>query len=90
MYLQPFKCIVTGATSTTPVASPKPPVWCEDDQSRCVRGSKQMLYWNQQDGNNIWVDGYASNGDHKHPGYNYKCGFSDGASAASHLLVRER
>jgi hypothetical protein len=78
MYHQPFKCKVTGATSTTPVATPKPPVWCEDDPSKCVKGAKQMIYWNQQEGNNIQVDGYDLSGEFKSPAYNAKCGFSDG------------
>lgn len=44
MYMQPFKCMVTGATSTTPIAPPKPPVWCEGNPSACTKGSKQMVY----------------------------------------------
>jgi len=79
MYHQPFKCNVTGATSTTPLATPRPPVWCEDDQSKCVKGAKQMIYWHQQDGNNIAVDGYDLSGSPKSPAYNAKCGFPDGA-----------
>jgi len=42
MYMQGFKCIVTNARSTTPVAPAVPPVWCEDDQSKCVKGAKQV------------------------------------------------
>ncbi|KAG6833711.1 hypothetical protein H0H93_013111, partial [Arthromyces matolae] len=53
MYHQGFKCNVTGATSTTPLAVAQPAVWCENDQSKCVKGARQMIYWNQLDGNNI-------------------------------------
>jgi len=78
MYHEPFRCKVTGATSTAPISTPKPPVWCEDDPSKCVKGAKQMIYWNQLDGNNIEVDGYDLSGGHKSPAYNTKCGFPDG------------
>ncbi|KAF9494371.1 hypothetical protein BDN71DRAFT_1448887 [Pleurotus eryngii] len=79
MYQQAFRCKVTGATSTSPVAPGKPPVWCEDDPSKCTTGAKQMLYWNQQDGNNIWVQGLDKSGSPKSPAYNSKCGFFEGA-----------
>ena len=79
MYMEPIKCNVTGATSTTPVAPGKAPVWCEDDQSKCVKGAKQMLYWHQQDGNNIETEGYDLAGSPKSPAYNMKCGFKDGS-----------
>ncbi|SJK99699.1 uncharacterized protein ARMOST_03010 [Armillaria ostoyae] len=79
MYMLPYKCKVTGATSTIPVAKGKPPVWCEDDRSKCVSGPKQMLYWHQAEGNNIEVSGYDLSGSPKSPGYNTKCGFSSGA-----------
>ncbi|RDB19405.1 hypothetical protein Hypma_013600 [Hypsizygus marmoreus] len=79
MYHQAFKCKVNGATATAPVAVAKPPVWCEDDPSKCTKGAKQMLYWNQLDGNNIQVSGYDRSGSFKSPAYNAKCGFPDGA-----------
>jgi hypothetical protein len=47
MYMIGYKCNVTGARSTTAIATAKPPVWCEDNTSKCVRGAKQMIYWNQ-------------------------------------------
>ncbi|KIL67972.1 hypothetical protein M378DRAFT_9212 [Amanita muscaria Koide BX008] len=75
-----YKCKVTGATSTTPIPQAQPPVWCEDDMSKCVTGAKQMLYWNQLEGNNIQVDGYDLAGSRKSPAYNQKCGFADGKS----------
>ncbi|KAG5642047.1 hypothetical protein DXG03_003745 [Asterophora parasitica] len=77
MYHQAFKCKVTGATATGPVASPKPAVWCEDDPSKCTKGAKQMIYWNQLDGNNIKVSGLDRAGMPKSPAYNSKLGFPD-------------
>ncbi|KAF2100874.1 hypothetical protein NA57DRAFT_10917, partial [Rhizodiscina lignyota] len=54
MYMQGHKCMVTGATSTVPISTPaKPPVYCGDDETKCVTGSKQMAAWNQLDGNNV-------------------------------------
>ncbi|KAG2123093.1 hypothetical protein DEU56DRAFT_974448 [Suillus clintonianus] len=79
IYMQGFKCMVTGATSTTPIATPKPPVWCEEDQSTCTQGAKQILIWNQAEGNNIAVSGFDQSGSPKSPAYNSKCGFKDGA-----------
>ena len=55
--MQGFKCMVTGATSTTSIATAKAPVWCEEDQSTCTQGAKQILIWNQAEGNNIVVSG---------------------------------
>ncbi|KAF7323432.1 hypothetical protein HMN09_00124100 [Mycena chlorophos] len=79
MYHLPYRCKVTGATGTKAVGTPKPPVWCQDDPSSCVSGPKQMVYWNQLEGNNIEVSGYDNAGDPKSPGYNGNCGFADGA-----------
>ncbi len=78
MYMFPYKCMVTGSTSTTPLGKPVPPVWCENDQSKCISGPKQMLYWHQADGNNIDVNGWDVSGSPKSPGYNAKCGFKHG------------
>ena len=80
MYHLGYKCKVTGATSTTPIGVGRPPVWCEDDQTKCVQGPKQMIYWNQLDGDNIEVEGYDLSGSPKSPAYNKKCGFQDGKS----------
>ncbi|KAG6333709.1 hypothetical protein ID866_5376 [Astraeus odoratus] len=79
MYMQGFKCMVTNAKSTTPLGTPKAPVWCEDDQSECVQGPKQIMVWNQLEGNNIEVSGYDLSGAPKSPAYNSKCGFQNGA-----------
>jgi len=49
MYMQNFKCNVTGSTSTKRLALPaKPPVYCADDSSKCVKGAKQMIAWNRK------------------------------------------
>lgn len=79
IYMEGFKCMVTNATSTTPVGTPQAPVWCESDQSQCVQGPKQIMIWNQQAGNNIEVSGNDLSGMPKSPAYNAKCGFQDGA-----------
>jgi hypothetical protein len=73
MYMQGFKCKVTGAVSQVPLAAAQPPVYCENRPNKCVRGAKQMLAWHQKTGNNIhpphdWT-----------PNYNEKCGFKNGA-----------
>ncbi|PVG03262.1 hypothetical protein CPB86DRAFT_695511 [Serendipita vermifera] len=78
MYMMPHKCKVTGATSTTPLAPAVPPQWCDDDETQCVQGPKQMIFWNQQDGNNVVTTGTQRDGDWKSPGYNMKMGFREG------------
>uniref|UniRef100_A0A8H7Y694 Uncharacterized protein n=1 Tax=Psilocybe cubensis TaxID=181762 RepID=A0A8H7Y694_PSICU len=79
MYMLPYRCRVTGHTGPAAVASAVPPVWCEDDQSKCVKGAKQMVFWNQLEGNNVEVSGSDLSGQPKSPTYNAKMGFSDGA-----------
>jgi hypothetical protein len=79
LFMGGYKCMVTGATATAPVAAPKPPVWCQDDSSNCTAGAKQMILWNQLDGNNVFVSGVDDSGNRKHPGYNEKMGFANGA-----------
>lgn len=79
MYMAGYKCMVTNATSTVPVATPQAPVWCEDDQSQCVKGAKQVMIWHQAEGNNVDVSGLDDAGNWKSPGYNWKMGFADGA-----------
>jgi len=78
MYMAPHRCIVTGATSTTLVAPAIPPAWCENDPSQCVQGPKQMVFWNQLDGNNVITEGIQADGNWKSPGYNQKMGFIEG------------
>ncbi|KAL4066487.1 hypothetical protein V8B97DRAFT_1980295 [Scleroderma yunnanense] len=79
IYMEGYKCMVTNATSTTSLATPQAPVWCEDDQTKCVQGAKQIMIWNQLEGNNINVTGLDLSGNPKSPTYNAKCGFKDGA-----------
>lgn len=77
-----FKCNVTNPTSTVPLAPAKPAVWCEGNSTACTPGAKQMIFFNQQDGNNIDVnDGtFQADGQPKSPNYNMKLGFADGKS----------
>ncbi|KIK64426.1 hypothetical protein GYMLUDRAFT_413966, partial [Collybiopsis luxurians FD-317 M1] len=59
MYHEAIRCKVTGNTGTKPIGKPRPPVWCEGDPDSCIKGPKQMLYWNQASGSNIVVDLYV-------------------------------
>lgn len=68
---------VTGATSTTPVSAPQPPVYCHDTPSKCTQGAKQMIFVYQQDGNNVNVPPGAV--EQLAPGYSMKNGFAPGA-----------
>jgi hypothetical protein len=70
--MQPYKCNVTSATSTIPLAKAQPPKYCGDDKSKCVKGAKQMIAAYQLNGNNIETKAPIS------PGYGEKCGFVDG------------
>ncbi|KAF9013080.1 hypothetical protein BDQ17DRAFT_1342697 [Cyathus striatus] len=79
MYMQGFRCRVVGATGSAKLATASPPVWCEDDTSKCVGGAKQMVFWNQQDGNNIEVSGNDLSGQPRSPTYNAKLGFKNGS-----------
>ncbi|KAF8157899.1 hypothetical protein B0H34DRAFT_782604 [Crassisporium funariophilum] len=81
MYMQGYRCIVTNVNPDTSriLAPAKPAVWCEEDSTKCQGGSKQMIYWNQLDGNNIHVTGYDKFGRPKSPGYGLKLGFENGA-----------
>lgn len=74
MYMQGFKCNVTGATSTIPVAPAKAPVYCADGVTPCVTGAKQMLVFNQLEGNNVVEHTYDDS-----PGYNSNFGWATGA-----------
>lgn len=73
-----FKCNVTGATSTRAVAPAVPATWCEDAASDCTTGARQLIYWNQADGNNIEVEGFDAEGLNKSPAYNEKLGWVEG------------
>lgn len=73
IYMQGFKCKVSGATSTTPLAKAQAPAQCDDDSSKCVAGAKQMIVWNQLTGNNVVTK------DRQTPAYNLRNGFKPGA-----------
>ncbi|CAI6097588.1 unnamed protein product [Clonostachys chloroleuca] len=73
MYMSNHRCKVTGSKSTKTLGTPKAPVWCEDDQSKCLSGPKQMMAWNQASGDNV----VAPQG--RTPTYNERMGFKDGA-----------
>jgi hypothetical protein len=72
MYMQGHKCIVTGSSSKRKLAVAKPPVYCATDRSKCVKGAKQMIFYYQKDGNNVFNAPKA-------PLYNQVMGFSEGA-----------
>jgi hypothetical protein len=70
--MQGFKCTVTGSSSKRKVAAGKPPVYCSNDRAKCVKGAKQMVFYYQKDGNNVFNVPEA-------PMYNEVMGFFDGA-----------
>lgn len=78
MYMGGYRCRVTNSRSFFPLATAKPPVWCEDEPSACTQGAKQMVYWHQLEGNNVVTLGNQADGSPKSPGYNMKLGFQDG------------
>lgn len=43
-----YKCHVTGTSSTKQLALAKAPAYCQDDQSKCVTGAKQIIAWNRK------------------------------------------
>ncbi|KAK1720410.1 uncharacterized protein BDZ83DRAFT_784844 [Colletotrichum acutatum] len=71
-YMENFRCNVTSAVSPKQLGIAKPPVACRDDSKKCVAGPKQMIAWNQAEGNNVPDVGYS-------PGYNARMGFKPGA-----------
>ncbi|KAF5675834.1 proteophosphoglycan ppg4 [Fusarium heterosporum] len=73
MYMQNHRCKVTGSASTKKLGKTKPPVYCRDNPTECVPGPKQMMAWNQAEGNN------ANPPNGKTPTYNQRMGFLDGA-----------
>lgn len=48
MYMANYRCHVTNTTSNKRLAPAKAPVYCKDDQSKCVKGAKQMVAWNRK------------------------------------------
>lgn len=73
LYMNGFLCNVTESTSTTPVATPQLPVECIGDESKCVKGAKQALFWQGAvlDGWNI-----ADTGKMLPPVYNMDWGYA--------------
>ena len=81
-YMAGYKCNVTGATSTVPVRTAQPPVYCADDPSKCQAGPKQMIIWNQLEMNNV----FPPNGES--PGYNTKNGWLPGKLSSTFKTTR--
>lgn len=75
MYMTPFVCTVTNATNTGSVAAGQAPVDCRDDQSKCITGAKNPMYWKNLEGNNM------PNEAHDAPIYSDGYGFADGAQS---------
>ncbi|CAI7630450.1 unnamed protein product [Penicillium crustosum] len=73
MYMAGYKCNVTGSTSSKKVAPAQVAVYCEDDSTKCVKGAKQMVAFNQKTGNNVQVP------SGKTPMYNTAWGWKSGA-----------
>ncbi|KAI0775016.1 hypothetical protein BD413DRAFT_611390 [Trametes elegans] len=82
IYMNGFRCTVTGSTSDVPLAKPKVARRCGADPEHghpdpspgnCTYGAKQGLYWLQQERNNMFEDEYDP------PFYNDLYGFRDGA-----------
>ncbi|KAF7375133.1 hypothetical protein MSAN_00399700 [Mycena sanguinolenta] len=74
-----FRCNVTGQPGDAALATAVPPTWCQDSPANCTTGARQMIYWNQAEGNNIEVSAYDESGSPKSPAYNSVLGFDEGA-----------
>lgn len=72
MYMQNFRCRVTNTSSTKKLGVAQVPVPCVDDPASCVSGAKQMIAWNQAEGNNVGDIGFS-------PAYSSKMGYLPGA-----------
>ncbi|OXA41628.1 hypothetical protein Fcan01_23672 [Folsomia candida] len=72
MYMQGFKCRVTGSTSTRRLAPAQPPRYCPNF-NECTRGAKQMIVTRQAEGNNVEVP------QNDFVSYSADWGFSPGA-----------
>jgi len=53
MYMQGFKCMVTGSTSIRRLARAQVPRYCANFPQNCVRGAKQMMVYEQREGNTV-------------------------------------
>ncbi|KAJ7174151.1 hypothetical protein C8R43DRAFT_1084853 [Mycena crocata] len=78
IYMEGFRCKVVGTTGSAGLAPAVPPSWCEETPGNCTIGARQMIFWNQLDGNNIEVEGYDLHGSPKSPAYNAVLGFAEG------------
>lgn len=56
-----YKCDVTESTSTKKVAPAQVPVYCEDDETKCVKGAKQMIAFNRMIFGNLVSLFYTAN-----------------------------
>jgi len=77
MYMQGFKCKVTGSNSNRQLATAQPPRYCPNIND-CVRGAKQMIAVRQAEGNNVQVPP-GDNPDNPLVQYSTTWGFSPGA-----------
>ncbi|KPI34779.1 uncharacterized protein AB675_10192 [Cyphellophora attinorum] len=75
MYMQPYKCRVSNNGPAKKLAKAQPPTYCVDDASKCVKGAKQMIVFNQLEGDNTGFNG----GWGWSPGYNERNGYESGA-----------
>jgi len=57
MYMQGFKCRVTGSNSNRRLARAVAPRYCPGFPQNCVRGAKQMIAVRQAEGNNVQLPG---------------------------------
>lgn len=87
-----YKCTVTGSNSTKQVAPAQAPVYCADDESKCVAGAKQMIVFQRKPSstlshrfsaraNLIQTEESGNNvevSDGSTPMYNEVCGFENG------------
>jgi hypothetical protein len=87
MYMQGFKCKVTDSVSNIPVAEAQPPIPCKEDQSKCVKGAKQIIAWHRKSivrgwwGNPLIIlelDGNNVDDSYEYPGYNTGMGWANG------------
>lgn len=73
MFMNGFRCNVTGSTSDIPLAKPEVPKRCTGDFSQCNQGAQQPMYWWQAERNNM------DNGQYDPPFYLEEWGFANGA-----------
>jgi len=57
IYMQGFKCRVTGSNSNRRLARAQVPRYCANFPQNCVSGAKQMLVYMQAEGNNVQKPG---------------------------------